>query len=176
MRGLSPDFMKSLTSKSGLLNPILERVKIDDTLMLAIRDEYINIYYRGGNIIRIKANPAPTSFIFDFDEKYSLSESKELFNNLGLNQKVTTTDQVKAWITLIPQLKELMDFWFNKNSKMEREFQQLVVRENNSSSISGTTEYFITDIEFADSQEKFRFDALAIKWPALNRKDGNKCI
>ena len=53
MRGLSEKFMNDLSKPEGKFHPILERVKEDHNIMLAIRDGYINIYYRGGNIIRI---------------------------------------------------------------------------------------------------------------------------
>lgn len=54
MRELSKDFLNNLKSAKGLLHPILERVEQDDTLMLAIRDNYINIYYRGGSLLKVK--------------------------------------------------------------------------------------------------------------------------
>jgi hypothetical protein len=68
-----------------------------------------------------------------------------------------------------------MDFFFSDRSKLEREFQQLVARENNCSSISNETEYFITDIEFADEGLGARFDMLALRWLATERKNGSKC-
>jgi len=171
MRGLSGKFIISL--KSGLLQPVIERLKKDYTLMLGIRDGYINIYYRGGNLLRITEKQ--DSFDVFFDKKYDLSEGYETYNALNLPEKITEPAQLDKWVSSISSLKELMDFWFSKNPKMEREFQQLVERENNRSSISGETEYFITDIEFADSSIGARFDILAIKWPASGRKDGKNC-
>lgn len=171
MRGLSERFIISL--KSGLLKPILERILKDDTLMLGIRDSYINIYYRGGNLLRITEKM--NSFDLFFDKKYDLSKNYKIYNALNLPKKITEPVQLDKWILSIASLKELMDFWFSKNPKIEREFQQLVERENNRSSISGETEYFITDIEFADSSIGARFDILAIKWPATGRKDGKNC-
>jgi hypothetical protein len=171
MRGLSGKFMISL--KSGLLKPVLERVKKDDTLMLGIRDGYFNIYYRGGNLLRITEKQH--SFNLFFDKKYDLSEGHKTYIGLNLPEIITDHSQLDKWVLSIASLKELMDFWFSKNSKMEREFQQLVERENNRSPISGDTEYFITDIEFADSSIGARFDILAIKWPASKRKDGKSC-
>ena len=53
---------------------------------------------------------------------------------------------------------------------MEREFQQLVERENNRSSISGETEYFITDIELADSINGTRFDISSNKMACIWKK------
>jgi len=51
-RGLSTEFMLAL--KDGFLNSILEVVKRDDTLCLKIKNEYINIYYRGGSILKLE--------------------------------------------------------------------------------------------------------------------------
>jgi hypothetical protein len=65
-----------------------------------------------------------------------------------------------------------MDFWFHDHPKAEREFQQLVVRENNDSGISNETEYFIADIELASSEIGARFDMLAFKWPTGSRRSG----
>ena len=54
-RGLSTTFLNDL--RVGCLAPLLERVKRDDTLHLAIRNQYINIYYRGGNLLKVSRNP-----------------------------------------------------------------------------------------------------------------------
>lgn len=54
MRKLSVKFMGDLVNPDGVLYPILTRVRKDHTLMLAIRENFINIYYRGGNILNIK--------------------------------------------------------------------------------------------------------------------------
>ena len=54
----------------GLLHPILERVKQDQTLMLAIRGNYINIYYRGGNILKVEEQ-GKSRYRASFDKQYS---------------------------------------------------------------------------------------------------------
>jgi hypothetical protein len=65
MRGLSEKFMNDLSKPEGKLHPILERVKKDHSLMLAIRDGYINIYYRGGNILRVTEHQGFYQTFFD---------------------------------------------------------------------------------------------------------------
>jgi len=174
MRGLSQDFLESL--KQGLLIPVLNRVKKDDTLMLAIRDGYANIYYRGGNLIKIMERPNhPGSYEFHFDKMYDLSQGNISYQALELPEVVVNSVEVAKWILSISLLKEIMDFWFVKHPKLEREYQQLVERENNRSSISNETEYFVTDIEMSDPNIGARFDILAIKWLATRRKDGKNC-
>lgn len=174
MRALSNTFMEEL--KSGVLLPLLTRVKKDDTLMLAIRDGSINIYYRGGNILKLSQEKGKLFTAF-FDKKYDLSDDSTSFKSLNLPTKISSTSDSSIWVSSFTNLKEFMDFWLHKNSKPEREFQQVVVRENNYSTISNETEYFITDIELEDTVIGSRFDMTAIKWPAgiPNRRYGKNC-
>ncbi|MDR0498152.1 MAG: hypothetical protein LBH03_00260 [Holophagales bacterium] len=67
-RKLSTDFMNDL--QNGILFPLLDRVRRDDTLMLAIRENYINVYYRGGNIIRLEES-SPNKYVASFDDNYT---------------------------------------------------------------------------------------------------------
>lgn len=170
MRGLSKEFLNHLKETSGLLYPVLERVRQDETLMLAIRDKYVNIYYRGGNLLRI-TEQGTASFQFFFDHKYAKAWG-------SLSTPPTTIryqSEVKTWIDYLPHLKTVMDIYFTRHNKPEREFQQLVARENNNSSISNESEYFISDIEFADRNISARFDMLAIQWPASQRRNHSNC-
>jgi hypothetical protein len=163
--------MQDMLNPDGLLHPILERVRQDHTLVLSIRKGYINIYYRGGNILRVKEkhNGAYRAF---FDCNYNKSE----FPSPSLPdtpETIGNQDLARTWVESFQTLKGMMDFYFSKHSKPEREFQQLIARENNFSTISN--EYFVTDIEFADSKLGARFDMLAIRWLASQRKNPSKC-
>jgi hypothetical protein len=170
MRELSNSFLDDLMNGNGLLHTILERVKVDHTLMLAIRDRYMNIYYRGGNILKIQeqGNGMYRSF---FDEQYN-KEARPLAPRPA---SIRRQADAQEWVKALPQLKELMDYYFSLRNKPEREFQQLVARENNFSPISNESEYFVSDIEFADSDLSARFDMLAIRWLASQRKKGCRC-
>jgi hypothetical protein len=64
-----------------------------------------------------------------------------------------------------------MDTYFRLDkSSAEREFQQLVAWENNRSPVANETEYFITDIEFADSEQHARVDMLGVRWLSDERQ------
>jgi hypothetical protein len=154
MRHLSENFIKDL--KESQLNSILEYLHMDDTLDLEIRENYINIYYRGGNILKI--SETKSRYLFHFEKKYLKNSvvSEQLINNHIANQD---------WFNYIPLAKQAMDFYFSKHKNEEKEFQQLVVRENNNSTIANGTDYFIIDIEY-DNHENARFDLIAVEWPS----------
>lgn len=170
MRALSQTFMNDLLNPDGLLYPILERVKQDHTLMLLIREDYINIYYRGGNILRVKEQRNGSYSAF-FDNEYN----KSGLPSPNFTDAIESQGAAKSWDDSFQDLKGLMDFYFSKHSKPEREFQQLVARENNFSTIANQSEYFISDIEFADSALGARFDILALRWLASQRKSTSNC-
>lgn len=170
MRELSHSFMNDLLNPDGLLHPILQRVKRDHTLMLSIRKGYINIYYRGGNILRVKEQRNDSYSAF-FDNNY---------NNSGvpgpdLPNAIKNLHEARTWVDSFQDLKGIMDFYFSEHSKPEREFQQLVARENNFSTIANQSEYFVSDIEFADSALGTRFDILAVRWLVSQRKSTSNC-
>jgi hypothetical protein len=170
MRELSQAFMNDLLNVDGLLHPILERVRQDHTLMLAIRGKYINIYYRGGSILRVNESRNGSYKAF-FDDKYNKSEAP----SPSLPGTIKDQPAAKTWVDSFQDLKGLMDDHFAKHSKSEREFQQLIARENNVSAIANQSDYFVSDIEFADSSLGARFDILAIRWLTSQRKSTSDC-
>ena len=152
----------------GILSPVLKLVKNDLTLCLEIREDYINIYYRGGNILRIKNEESFYSVFFD--AKYLTRHTIKIPTATLKKPK-----DVTKWIDAIPYLKHEMDLWFGKHPKDEREFQQLVVRENNFGGSAKSTDYFICDIEYANADG--RFDLIAVFWPSSgSERKNNKDI
>ena len=171
-RAISKDFLDDLLT--GELKPLLDMVHIDDTLDLELRGKCINIYYRGGSLFRIKEKGSGTYEIC-FDSNYCNTEA---WRNTG--SKVESKPTIEQAVKDIPYYKQAMDMWFHKHPKYEREFQQLLVRENNNQGdISKSTDYYIIDIEYADSNEnrKSRFDIVALKWESKSsaRRNTEKC-
>lgn len=167
LRILTPEFMVAL--KQGMLKPILERVQKDHTLMLAIRDGYVNIYYRGGNIL--KATKNGDSYKTFFAVQYAKSEQVVANPEEDIRNKA----DAQKLVACFSERKNIMDEYFAGRSKTtEQEFQQLVARENNNSSISNETEYFVSDIEVT-VPHLTRFDIVAIRWLASQRKKGSNC-
>ncbi len=160
--------MSDLVSITGSLKEILDLVKADHTLEFNIRDNYVNIYYRGGNILRITEKGQHT-YEFWFNHNYQKSRPPIEIVNLQ------THLQNKDWLRFFPFAKQAMDFYFADKQSEEREFAQLVVRDNNYSGVSNGTDYFIIDYEY-DNHNGAQFDLVAVEWPsdAQHRKMPHK--
>jgi hypothetical protein len=65
---------------------------------------------------------------------------------------------MNLWLVTVSQNVNFSNLWFA-----------------NRSSIANETEYFFTDIEFADSEIGARADMVGFKWTAADRKDGLRC-
>lgn len=147
----------------GELSSLLEAVKKDDTLDLELRGDSVNIYYRGGSLFKI--TEINNVFSVSFDTNYCTEGSVSLSRNPSPAEAVAN----------LPFYKQAMDWWFHEHPKYEREFQQVIARENNNhGKISNGTDYYIADIEFADGNA--RFDMVALKWLSKGavRKDTSK--
>ncbi|KRQ07490.1 hypothetical protein [Bradyrhizobium manausense] len=166
-KAISEKFMKDL-QEGGRLHELTEKVRRDDTLMLALRGHYINIYYRGGSILHLEEKNGGYAAIFDTD--YARGKPVKLPSS-----GVQEPEDCSAWVAAMPELKEIMNSYFATKRKSEREFQQLVAWENNRSAISNATEYFITDVEFADPDQGAKLDMVGFKWPRNHRKDETRC-
>ena len=151
--------------EGGVLHDLLDYVKSDDTLDLEFRGEgRANIYYRGGSLFCIERSG--DGYTLTFDTKY--------------DEGMAANPSICMAVDHIPLYKHAMDVWFAKNRKYEREFQQVVVRENNRhGAISHASDYYIVDIEYAyndnvsDKKTQARFDMIAVKWLSKSNERQN---
>ena len=173
MRGLSQLFVDDL--QNGCLNCFLRAVKADDTLCMEIREDYVNIYYRGGSLYRIR-NMGNHTYSIDFDMNYLRHDYSLLshFDTALFHQLQNNQGPYEEYVRLIPAIKTEMDLWFGEHPKYEREYQQLVLRENSySEGVAKDSDYFILDIEYTDANSKGRFDMLAVKWLSTSSQRRN---
>ena len=176
MRGLTETFLNDLKSKNGALREILDFVQVDDTLALEIRNDnntcYINIYYRGSSLYKISAKSSGYSFNTDpeyFKEHngrkdWIIEKAKALYNE-------------KKYLYAIPYIKAAIDRSIRLSKRQgEKEVQQLTVYENNRSPIANSSNYYIADFEYQNSDNKSRFDLIAIKWPNKRNMKAHLCV
>lgn len=153
--------------QEGKLHNLLNRVLQDDTLNLEFRgDNGANIYYRGGNLFSIKKDG--TDYKLSFDIKYCEGQSEVLPAN----------PSIKEATKHIPYYKQIMDFWFSCNRRLEREFAQITVRDNNRhGDNSHATDYYIVTSEYPylhENGKNSNFDMTAIKWLSESAVRKNK--
>lgn len=120
MRLIDKRFIHDLLE--GELTTYLSEVKNNKTLSLEIRDGYINIYYRGGNLLRITQKKA--GYEFFFDAKYCIQE-----NDKALIESFSKHDSI-SYIKHFHGLIEFMDQWFETHPKLEREHQHSLLIHN----------------------------------------------
>ena len=138
MREIDQRFICDLKSES--LSFFLEQVKKNrKELCLEIRDKYINIYYRGGNLLRIKQ--MKNGYRFHFDARYCLHKNDRInYDLLKSLDAVCTQDYIDNFGLMMSE----MDVWLSEHPKPEREFQHKLLAQNSS----------IIDIEYAPPKSK----------------------
>jgi hypothetical protein len=171
-RGLCPDFLNDL--HKGHLAALRDRVLQDRSLCLELRADAINVYYRGGSVMRVSRAEGDYSAFFDV--RYFRDPPPSI--HATLPSRLGTEADVGRWLDALPALKQAMDLWFGDHPKEEREVQQLIVRDNNFGGLARSTDHYVCDIEYANRHG--RFDLVAVRWPstpsARKKQDGHRLV
>jgi len=163
-RLLSERFMSDL--KSGCLRPILERAKADRTLLFLIRENAVNLYYRGSSLAKITTLQDGYQVIVDPGYFQYGEEAPLKFPFI-----ITSLEDAHTLVNRIPHIKNAIDLYLSVHPKDEREFQQLVIRDNNRNKNSNATDFLICDMEYTNSQyNSMRYDMIAAHWPSRSAK------
>lgn len=156
-RKISDNFVSNLIN--GHLAKLREVVIRDKDLDLQIRDNYINIYFKGNSLLKLTES-TNKKYQVDIHPKFTGAEPVS-----GLVDEKTT----KEFIKRIPVLKENI-IRFGVTS-LEVEYEQLIIRANNNEK-RNNSEYFIIDRQYATSIG--RFDLTGIYWKRNKRKKGQE--
>lgn len=146
----------SLKDEDGNLKGLLEIVKNDGDLVLQIRDEYVNIYYKGGNLAKIKSENS-----IQFDENYFNRETDKVKREKAKitdcrNEKNELLEKLKKsrdYKTYVSEMKPLMEEywdWLKKERKTELKEKDM----QHSLCINNTEKdtYTVIDLEFQISK------------------------
>lgn len=172
-RRLSNPFLNDFKEEAGLLHEVLKEVQQDGmSLDFHIRKEEVHIYYRGGRILAIKPS-RNNKYQFTFNHNYFGKD-----HSVALpGEIVEDVTHVRDWVRTFPMLKRAIDRHKCARENTEREFQQIVSRENTYSRISNTSDYFVVDIEYCPSNmgkgKRTKFDMLGILWPRTRRANAH---
>ena len=152
-RGIHKEqFLKSLTS--GKLKRMLYVINEDSDLDVQIRNNYLNIYYDGGNIAKVSSENSVV-----FDKNYFYTDMKNVpAKNISTEVKEVLTKKRNELISkfkagnfqqYFDEAKNTMNAWFNANPKPERKEQHLLSIGNR----YRQSDYTIIDLEYQVSTE-----------------------
>lgn len=143
MRYIDDRFINDLLG--GKLSYFFEQVKNNrDTLSLEVREGYINIYYRGGSLLKIEQRK--NRYAFKFDAKYC--KNKKNTENYDQLSELDKYD-ILAFKNNFSLMMCEMDTWFDEHPKEERDYQHKLLVNNPG----------IVDIEY-QIKNKMRLDML----------------
>jgi hypothetical protein len=153
MRGLSDSFFECL--QSGFLSGITESAKGDPDLNLEIRDNYINVYYKGNSLLKL-SETSSAQYKAVIDKKFLAGLSFPLVFTEG------NIDQFRSAIPLIKQNIVKVG-----TRSLEIEYEQMIIRANNYEP-RNNSEYFIVDKQYAVKEG--RYDLTGIFWERTRRR------
>jgi len=172
---------------NGNLRQMLMVINKDNDLDVQIRKDYLNIYYKGGNIARVNSEKSVEfdKFYFYLDMKTIPKKDLREDQIEGLKSQrdlLISKFKVGKYEDYFVNAKEIMDKWFKVNPKPERLEQHQLTIENQ----YNKSDYTIIDIEYEvsilcdfacsyipdkkDKPKKPRFDIIAIN------KQGKLCV
>lgn len=155
-RGLHSEKWTNAFGKNGKLRGLIEMVKHDDELVLQIREDYFNVYYKGGNLLKVSSENS-----FQFDCNYykctpGLDAQDQRKKRIDKRRSVLESlKKTRDYKTFIADMKKLMDkYWdwledVHKRTLHEKDTQHALCISNTES-----TDYTIVDLEFQVSTRK----------------------
>lgn len=154
------NFDEVVKDLKGLMSPFLDMVKRDHTLDLELRPKGFDVFYRGEALVQARSESKGV-YLLSFTSIINFKDKQK--------ETISSSEDATRWCDMhCYQLKKYWDIKLRENNKTEREFQQLVVRENNYSPVSIDTDYFITNMEdsksVSGSANYMRVDAIGIRW------------
>jgi len=135
-----------------------------EPLPRAARD-YVNVYYSGGNLMKV--SPMDSGYSAFFDQKYFEGAVSPISMPTS---RLREPQDLLAWLSALPCLKQAMDSWLGRHPKDEREAQQQLLRDNNVGGQARETDFYVCDIECANDHG--RFDLVAVHWPSTSVQRG----
>ena len=154
-RWIDDEFVGDLTDNEGILNPLLKVIQKDKSVSLELRHKRLALYYRGGKLLELGPRTRK-GYTRKFDAKYFNTEFghvlKTEHRELFADKKVENSDNARRLCFQLLVAKYAMDLWFgSKKEWAEREFAQVLVRENNFGRLGAKSDYVICDFEYSNS-------------------------
>ena len=155
-RGLHSEKWATAFDKEGKLGGLIEMVKNDDELVLQIREDYFNVYYKGGNMLKVSSE---NSFQFDYNYyKCEIDLDTQEQRNKRIDKRRSVLESLKKtrdYKTFIAEMKKLMDeYWIWLYNEKHRSLHEKDTQHALCISNTESTDYTIIDLEFQVSTRK----------------------
>lgn len=155
-RGLHSDKWDNAFGEDGKLGGLIEMVKKDDELVLQIREDYFNVYYKGGNMLKVSSE---NSFQFDYNYyKCEIDLDTQEQRNKRIDKRKSVLESLKKtrdYKTFIDEMKKLMDkYWIWLYNEKHRSLHEKDTQHALCISNTESTDYTIIDLEFQVSTRK----------------------
>lgn len=155
-RGLHSEKWATAFDKEGKLGGLIEMVKNDDELVLQIREDYFNVYYKGGNMFKVSSE---NSFQFDYNYfkcEISLDTQEQRKKRIDKRRSILESlKNTRDYKTFIDEMKKLMDkYWIWLYNEKHRSLHEKDTQHALCISNTESTDYTIIDLEFQVSTRK----------------------
>ena len=155
-RGLHSDKWDNAFGEDGKLGGLIEMVKKDDELVLQIREDYFNVYYKGGNMLKVSSE---NSFQFDYNYyKCEIDGDTQEQRKKRIDKRRSVIESLKKtrdYKTFIDEMKKLMDkYWIWLYNEKHRSLHEKDTQHALCISNTESTDYTIIDLEFQVSTRK----------------------
>ena len=155
-RGLLSEKWAKAFGKEGKLGGLIEMVKNDDELVLQIREDYFNVYYKGGNMLKVSSE---NSFQFDYNYfkcEISLDTQEQRKKRIDKRRSILESlKNTRDYKTFIDEMKKLMDkYWIWLYNEKHRSLHEKNTQHALCISNTESTDYTIIDLEFQVSTRK----------------------
>ena len=144
-RGLHSSKWDEMFSTGGFLSPLLNRVKSDKDLVLQIRNNYINIYYKGGNMLKVTHGPG-----FGFDHNYFKGEGirDEQLQKKEREKMLSIIKEEHDFDKFVHEAKAVMNKYWKWLEKQGKSLEEKNEQHYLSVCNEETAEYTVIDLEF----------------------------
>ena len=139
--------------EGGKLKALIDEVRNDEDLVIQIRGDYFNVYYKGGNLLKVNSENS-----FEFDSNYYKGqpglEDKDKDIQKRKDERKKLLKKLKEgndWQAFIKKMKKLMDdYWelLKNREKNKRNLDEKNTQHQLCISNTEKTEYTIIDLEF----------------------------
>jgi len=155
-RGLHSDKWDNAFGEDGKLGGLIDMVKNDDELVLQIREDYFNVYYKGGNMLKVSSE---NSFQFDYNYykcEIGLDSQEQRKKRIDKRRSILESlKNTRDYKTFIDEMKKLMDkYWIWLYNEKHRSLHEKDTQHALCISNTESTDYTIIDLEFQVSTRK----------------------